>query len=471
MSWVHHKFLGWLMCIGWSGAMAMAAARPFEVLVECEEDVYTYEQANNGAGPMWCHGSTCLVRYGNEVFASGLETLPNAKPLNNCRWLLFHRTSGGWEKLLADPAGRTREPCPLGITAQGQLWLSANPTLVADPQAYAGPAQPVLLRFSARQPQAPYQPLAPEWKGSPRFTEHSYRSLAVDGRKGTLILLQNIDYTHAEWAYRDNEGRWLAGQLQWPWGADYAKPQPIRVCYPNVALDHRTAHFCGVSDITEPNPAWREYKKQLTGREWDYDFRRLYYTWSPDLRSGRFQPWIEVASRESTAGWITPGDMVVDRKGTAHLLWSERAIDERLRAKFFPEARQSHALHYAQIKEGRIVLRRTLVQAEEGGPQEIPGRGRFHATAEDRLFVIFYVSGADAAGQRISENRVLELRDGNIQGSIRRVPLSHPMADFYTATPRAGSKPSLVLDLLGQRAGGGTTISYARVRFALHPEK
>src|SRR5262245_61548123 len=52
-------------------------------VVEAEEDVYSFEPANNGAGPMWCSGSTCLVRIADDVFASGLETLKDAKPLNN----------------------------------------------------------------------------------------------------------------------------------------------------------------------------------------------------------------------------------------------------------------------------------------------------------------------------------------------------------------------------------------------------
>jgi len=62
-------------------------------VVELEEDVYRYEPADNGAGPMWCSGSTCLVRIGDDVFASGLETLKDGKPLNNCRWTLFQRES------------------------------------------------------------------------------------------------------------------------------------------------------------------------------------------------------------------------------------------------------------------------------------------------------------------------------------------------------------------------------------------
>ena len=47
--------------------------------VEIEEDVYHFEPSNNGSGPMWCHGSTCLVRMGDDCFASGIETLPGVR--------------------------------------------------------------------------------------------------------------------------------------------------------------------------------------------------------------------------------------------------------------------------------------------------------------------------------------------------------------------------------------------------------
>ena len=156
--------------------LAMASAAPQSSLrptVEMEEDVYRYEPADNGAGPMWCHGSTSLVRIGTEVFASGLETLEDAKPLNNCRWMLFRRTKDGWEKVCVDESGRTREPSPLASFPDGNLFLSANPTIVPDPNAYSGPAQPHILQFNADQPSDPARALLPVWSGQPKFTEHS----------------------------------------------------------------------------------------------------------------------------------------------------------------------------------------------------------------------------------------------------------------------------------------------------------
>jgi len=434
-------------------------------VVEVEEDVYSFVPANNGAGPMWCSGSTCLVRIGDDVFVSGLETLKDAKPLNNCRWTLYRRTAAGWQLVRADPAGRTREPCPLVALTGGNLLLSANPTLVADRNAYSGPARPEILRFSAKDLKVPFETILPAWDGQPKFTEHSYRSFAADSSSGNLVLFQNIGYTHAEWAFRDGDGRWAArGKLVWPWGAEYDKPQPIRVCYPDVAVRGRAVHFCGVSDIEEPYQKWREYKLKLTGQKWDYDFRRLFYAWTDDVTTGKFHPWVEIASRDKTCGWIDPGDLWLAPDGSVHILWTERAIDERLRKEFFPGEKQSHRLQYAILRAGKVVSRRTLIQAEEGQPGVVPGRGRFHVMSDGRLLAFYYVQGRDAAGKNVSENRVMELRADGTCGPEVCVPLKQPFQDYFPATVRAGSPPSTILDVLGHRRGTANTVSYARIR-------
>lgn len=434
-----------------------------EPTVEVEEGVYTYQPANNGAGPMWCAGSTSLVRLGDRVVAAGLETLADVKPLNNCRWQLYEREDSGWVLRHADPTGRTREPSPLAIFSDGRLFLSANPTLV--PAESSGPARPEILEWTAARVGDGWRTRLPEWGGKPVFTEHSYRSLAADGARGELVLFQNVGYTHAEWAFLDRTGAWSAhGQLKWPWGAEYEKPQPIRVCYPNVALNDRRVFFVGVSDIVEPKAPWRAFKKELTGQEWDYDFRRLFLTWSDDIRTGRFHEWIELASREATCGGISLGDLWIAPDGMVHMVWTERAIDERLRARFFPEAKQRHALEYVQWREGREVLRRTLACAEEGGSREIPSSARFHADALGRLFVVYYCGGADAAGKAVSENRLMVLRADGTPGRPVRLPLRQPFTSYFTATPRGGSAPSVFLDLLGSRAGVPNGIGYARIR-------
>jgi len=434
--------------------------RPF---VEVEETVNRYEPANNGAWPLWCWGSTCIVRTGQKVFASGIETVSEFKPLNNCRWMLFQRDASGWEQVYVDPTGRTREPCPLAAFPEGQLFMSVNPTLLKDPNASSGPARPEILEFAAADPKAGFNVIQPKWKGVPEFTEYSYRSFAADGPGRELILFQNVGYTHAEWTVRDSKGQWVnKGELKWPWGAEYDEPQPIRVCYPNVAIKNRAVHFCGVSDILEPYGKWRKFKRELTGNEWDYDFRRLFYTWSRDITNGKFEDWIEIASRDKTCGGILPGDLWIGPDGTVHIVWTERAIDERLRDKFFPGAVQSHAINYATVRDGKIMTRRSLVLAEEGKSREIPKCPRFHVTPENRLFVLYYVDGTDSGGKLISENRVLELYPDGSNGQPVLVPLKHPMNSFFTATVRAGVMPSNTIDLFGI-SDDKLNLRYARI--------
>jgi hypothetical protein len=307
--------------------------------------------------------------------------------------------------------------------------------------------------------------LIPAWRGSPKFTEHSYRSLAADGSSGELILFQNIGYTHAEWSYRDRSGQWSRnGQLEWPKGSGTDHSGFIRVCYPNVALRNRAVHFCGVSDIIEPNLAWRQFKRELTGKEWDYDFRRLFYTWTPDITSQPFAQWVEIASREQTCGWISPGDLHLSDSGDVHLVWSERAIDERLRARFFPDAKQSHTLNYARLRDGKVMRRQTLEQSTEEQPGIVGTEGRFQVTPEGKLLVVYYASGRGPEGQSVSENRLVEIRRDGTAGSPVRLPLERPFVSYFTATVRGGSAPSTTLDLLGQRQGQPNTISYARVQ-------
>ncbi len=455
-----------LLAINWLALLAASApcaAGELKPVVEAEQEVYTAQPANNGAGPMWCFGSSCLVRSHGQLLASGIETIDGAPPLNNVRWLLLRGGPDGWRVQAKDEQHRTREPCPLAAFADGRFFLSTNPTQTG-PAAASGPARPEVLQFAAERSELRPTVLQPRWQGSPAFTEHSYRSFSADGPRNELILFQNVGYEHAEWTFYNRTGQWSAqGQLKWPWGAGYAQPQPIRICYPTVALRDRAVYFCGVSDIVEPNPEWRAFKKELTGRDWDYDFRRLFFTWNADISAGPFQPWVEIASREATGGWIFPCDMWIADNGDVHLLWSERALDERLRARFFPDQQQSHALHYAIIRDGRVRHRRPIIMAREGADGLIPGRGRFQITEDQRLFVLYYISGTAADGRRVAENRVVEIRDGVPLDKHQRVPFSRAFTSFFTASIRAGSPPSRVMDLLGQCVGTDA-ICYGRVR-------
>jgi hypothetical protein len=145
-------------------------------------------------------------------------------------------------------------------------------------------------------------------------------------------------------------------------------------------------------------------------------------------------------------------------------VWTERALDERLREKFFPDAKQSHSLKYATVHEGKVTSRQTLLIAEEGKPLEFPSAPRFQVTPDNRLFLIFYVQGSDATGKHVSENRLMEILPGGRTGPAVKVDFKKPFTSYFTATVRAGSPPSNTLELLGHREGASQTMSYARVR-------
>lgn len=444
-------------------AAAAATTSPLRPLVEVEEEVYSYTPANNGAGPLWTHGNTCIVRLGDEVLVSGLETLPERKPLNNVRWTLFKRLAAGWERVADGAPTYEREPCPLVVFPDGQVLLSVNPNTCA-PEEYDGKATPQILDFAIADPTRPRRTLSPVWDRDIAFHAHTYRSFAADRARREFLLIYNTAYDRAYWTFVDAQGQWLKqGALDFPFGAEYDEPQPIRVCYPAVALKDRAVYVCGVSDIVEPYKVWRTFKEDLTQQKWDFDFRRLFFTWCDDIAAaGRFHPWVEIASRDQTCGWIFPCDLHVGADGIVHLLWTEKALDERLRPTFFPDAKQSIALNYAAVCRGEVLRRGAIQEWTEGGTSaERPGSGRFHVLPDGRLLVLYYVSGQDAAGKALSENRLVEVLADGRTGAPVRVPVQKPIPSFFTATPRSGNAPSALIDVFGDV---DQTMRYVRLR-------
>lgn len=396
--------------------------------VEVEEVVCEYESPNNGAGPLWCYGAPLLVRSGDKVFLSTMETGEDVQPLCNTRWQLWRRDAKGWKIIRQEEKYKEREPCPI-IGFNGKLFLSVNPSLKPPGTRY-GACEPHLLEFSVKDLSKHANKIIPDWAEGATFTDHSYRGVAIDRLSGEILLL-NIDAKGGDqfWSFRDKAGNWSRyGRIHFP----------IRACYPQVSLKEQTGHVLAIGDIVEPNEEWRNYKHEQTGRDWDYVFRRLFYTWTPDITETDFASPIEIDNVDPTGGYIRNQDMWVDDEGVAHILYLKQPVVSILRDKFFPDIPLVTSLEYCAVKEGNIANRLTLIKGGEGISGEIPRYGRFHVTDKGRLLLVY------RAGD---ENKLMQVLPE--KGKSVSIPLDEPFSTFFTNTERGGSAPSKTIDLFG----------------------
>jgi len=422
--------------------------------VEIEEVVTRYAPADNGAGPLWCYGSPLIVRRGDEVFLSAIETGENVPPLLNTRWQLWRRSSGGWKLEQHEQEYRQREPCPIAVSGKGAIFLSVNPS--AEPAgATHGRCEPQVLEFDPNGLGKPPRVHTPVWADATYFTEHSYRGLAADGATGELLLL-NINAKSSDQFVSccDGKGAWQAkGTIRFP----------VRSCYPQVALRNGAAHVLAIGDIVEPIEEWKTLKYERLKREWDYVFRRLFYACAPDIRHAGFSAPIEIDTVEETCGHISNLDLHIDRDGTAHLLYIKRPFQYVfIRDKYFPGRTIQVSLEHVVVKDGQICSRNTLTQITEGGDGLEPGYARFHVDAGGRLYVVLAGTAPEGDRRRFA-NFVGRVGADGGPPTFQRIDMKHPFRTFFTNTVRGGSLPSDTIDLFGV-ADDDPNLRYARLR-------
>ena len=444
---------------------------PITVEVAAEEEIYPVSSWDNGAGPMWCWGSSTIVRDGNQVFASVNDAEPNVNPLCNTRWYLYQRTDGaGWNQVSESDDEYEREPCPLVRTSDGEILLSTTPSVGIIGQYPDGRdthrCKPTLLAFDIDAPSAPRTVVGPVWSKNYAFSEHSYRGMAADGLEGGLFLTQQVaddrhyhpqNYDQA-WCY------WNPNQV---WSARGVLRFPMRGCYPTFSVDGSAVHAVAISDEVEPNKEWQEYKREVTGRDWDYEFRQLFYSWTPDITSVPFSPALTIASQDETAGQIHHRGMYIDPEGDAHVLYVERNIwHPFMRGRFFPDTPIVTELKYAKISRGRVTGRRTLVSSTEEIPDDQSTQGvrvgpvvtgaAIHATPDGRVFVLWHQTDQNDDETGLFIRQMLPEWDD----FVAKIALNHPLPSFFSASQSAGCLPSNTVDLLGQV---GDVIRYAQI--------
>ena len=421
--------------------------------VEVEEVVTRYTPANNGAGPMWCYGSTVIARQGSEVFLSVIETGEDIPPLCNTRWQLWHRSAGGWKLEQSEKEYRQREPCPLAVFQKGPVFLSVNPSTEPTGTKY-GPCKPLVLEFDPASPAESAKTHQPAWAEGTYFTDHSYRGFAADGANGELLLL-NINAKTSEQfvSYRDSSGKWHAkGTISFP----------IRSCYPQVALRDGSAHVMAIGDIVEPVAEWRKLKYEKLKRDWDYVFRRLFYTYTDNIRSAGFCEPIEIDTVEKTCGHIRNLDLYIDETGAAHLLYTRQPHQyDFIRDKYFPSETMSVFLEHVIVKDGKVLSRHTLAERSCEPTGFEPSFGRFHISGKGELYVIAAGTKVEN-GKRTSGNFLARIPAGKNKPKFELIELKHPFGNFFTNTPRGGSQLSDIIDIFGI-ADDGPNLRYARI--------
>jgi hypothetical protein len=421
--------------------------------VEVEDVVTRYTPANNGAGPLWCYGSTVIARQDSDVYLSVIETGEDVPLLCNTRWQLWHRSVNGWKHEQSENEYRQREPCPIGVFQGGPVFLSVNPSTEPAGTKY-GPCKPLVLEFDPTNSAAPATTHQPAWADGTYFTDHSYRGFAADGVNGELLLL-NINARTSEQfvSYRDRKGKWHEkGTITFP----------IRSCYPQVALHDGSAHVMAIGDIVEPVKEWQILKFEKLKRKWDYVFRRLFYTYTDNIRSLSFNAPIEIDTVEKTCGHISNLDLYIDQTGAAHLLYLKRPHQyEFIRDKYFPAQAITAHLEHVIVKDGKILSRQTLAESPTRATGFEPSFARFHINATGELYVIAAGTGFEN-GQRTYGNYLGRIKAGKNKLKFEHIDLKHPFGSFFTNTPRGGSKPSDIIDLFGI-ADDGPNLRYARI--------
>ena len=431
-----------------------AAGKDFSCEVEAEEIVTRYTPANNGAGPLWCYGSTVIARQGGDVFLSVIETGEGVPLLCNTRWQLWHRSADGWKLAQSEKEYRQREPCPIGVFQGGPVFLSVNPSTEPAGTKY-GPCNPLVLEFDPANPTVPAKIHQPAWADGTYFTDHSYRGFAADGANGELLLL-NINARTSEQfvSYRHSSGRWHEkGTITFP----------IRSCYPQVALRDGSAHAMAIGDVVEPVKEWQKLKFEKLKRKWDYVFRRLFYTYTDNIRSTGFCAPIEIETVEKTAGYIRNLDLYVDKTGAAHLLYTKQPHQyDFIRDKYFPGETMTVSLEHVTVKDGKVFSRRTLAERPAGSNAFEPSFARFHIGSDDALYVIAAGTSVEN-GQRTYGNFLAQITGSKNKPKFQRIELKHPFSNFFTNTPRGGSKPSDIIDMFGT-ADDNPNLRYAKIR-------
>lgn len=384
---------------------------------------------NNGAGPAWSHGNSPIVRRGDRVFCTNSRVIPGREPFNHTSMELYEkRGDGPWERVFCDGGVFQREPCPV-VLAGDKLLVTVNPTARAyapDEPSRVVPCTPLLYVFDVSGEVRLEKRLPMPWDTKKyNFLDHSYRGGVLDTVTGD-VFFDNLHYPP------ESEGEHIYALLDKELNTLYTRDLvfPERVCYHTAAVRGGEAYVFGVQDIVEPNRVWLDYKRQVTGQEWDYDFRSIWMKYTPDIRTRDFGAAERVCDREATCGWTDNLDCCYTADGTMLLAVREQNVHQAfMRDHFFPQEKLYSRLSVFRFAGGVLQEKFVVDEAgEENGTAAAYG-ALFHTAADGSVYLVWSKEGGEsglAAGTYLMplatcESRYLCPQTGTLFGSKTRL--------------------------------------------------
>lgn len=411
---------------------------------------------DNGAGPTWSRGNSPIVRVGNRVFATNSRVIADRAPLNRTSLELYERFGeGDWRLVFYDEGVYQREPCPILYLGGGCLAVTVNPTVeryAKDQESLYVPCTPMVYLFDTTGGVKRTDAIVLPW-GDPsyQFMDHSYRSFAVDSVNGSIFFTNQ--YLVGE------GGEHCYSLLDKDFRPKRCAPLrfPHRSCYHNVAMRDGEAYVFAIQDIEEPNEEWRRYKYEKTGRHWDYDFRKLYLNYSPNLEKEDFGDSILICDRDGTCGWVSNLDCSYDANGDMLLLVSAQNVHEPfMRERFFPNEPLETVLEVYRLSRGRVTERITVDRSAETERATLYG-GFFHTASSGEVYLV-WSKETDLASNPVQTGTYLSPVSALDQSPVR---LMDAAGLLFGSKTRLGARPTDSIDLYWPQ--GEESILYAGV--------
>lgn len=348
---------------------------------------------NNGSMAAWSYGNSPLVRKGDRVFCTDSQIVPGREPFNHTSMRLFEKQDGGeWKIVFEDEGVFQREPCPV-LLAGNRLLVTVNPTArpyePSEPSRVV-PCTPLLYVFDVSGTVKLEKVLPMPWDTEQyHFLDHSYRGGAVDAITGDLFF-DNLHYPP------NSEGEHVYGLLDGNLKTIKTAPLnfPDRSCYHNIAIRGGEAYVFAVRDIVEPNETWREYKRQVTGQAWDYDFRIIRMNYTPDIRRRDFLPTVQVCDRDQTCGWTKNLDCCYTAAGDMLLAVGTRNVATAfMRDRFFPQEALYSRLEVYRFTHGVCQESFIVDSASEEDGATVNYAAFFHTAANGDVYLVWDKTG------------------------------------------------------------------------------